>query len=384
MDPESPEADYLARAKPPTDIESFAQTVREAFALEHNAGKDVQIAQIMSISTGRVSQILNGPKALKAETVQHLLSCFASRTHRKNIFTTWQRECFGEELFGPGSPRLIGETVDEKTMRRIDRLIREARLDRALRITTEALEICRDPEFKMPLLTKAYWLNHRLDRPGDAMAIATMLFQWGKQDPNTNRMARALQMRIRILRGLEGDTSKIVTKVCAEALAFLEANPKSPSTSAWDTLPEKSAFLAEKRASIISAHEQTGGYENILKKELRSLEAKVGDADSRNAKFGNLQAQARIHLALGKPMKAEGLLEESFKAGEFHVLNSHEQTSLIQGKILAAKGSLDEAVEYYRQVLRLCEEQRSLYHYRLAQHDLALLLSGKFPPSHPA
>lgn len=380
MPKDSEDADYLARPKPQRDDESFKAVVREAFALEHGFTKDYQIAESLGISKGAVAQMFGKhPRALKAETIKAICDRFRSKSHRKNIVKAWEMECFGEEVYG-SSERLIGDEVTDATMRRIDRLVREARLDRALRITNEALEVNRNPDFRMPLLTKAYFLNQRLDRAGEAMAIAREIFEWGRTDSHQGRMARALYMRARILRGMDRVPTEMVEGTIQDGHDLLEMTV-STGKGEWDAPPEHKSFEAEHRALVLNEQEQQGGLEDYLREMLRSVEGETAAARSRTEKFKLLQMQARIRLALREPFKAEELLGASFEQGEYRSLNAHEMSSIIAAKIKAVRGDIDGAIEYYKEVLRLCEEQRDLYHFRLAQTDLARLLARRFPPS---
>src|SRR5689334_6386544 len=117
----SEESDYLAGTKPEREEPVFAAAVREAFALEHQCLQDQDIAEHLNVTPGRISQILKHPRLLKAETVQKIIRSIGSKSHRKRILKAWQQECFGEDLEG-GSDALIGDTVDQITIKRIDRL----------------------------------------------------------------------------------------------------------------------------------------------------------------------------------------------------------------------------------------------------------------------
>ena len=378
MDQEPGDVDYLAGAKLRSHTQSFSEVVREAFLLEHKCLQDQDIAEHMDVSPGRVSQILGSPRKLKAESVHKLIACFDSRTHRKNILKAWQRDCFGEELDDLGAP-LIGSSVDATTIRRIDRLIRQVRPDRALKVTTEALVLVQDPEHKQQLLDRAFYLHMRLDQSGQAMQVAQTVYAWGRTDYSTEKMATGLVMKARILRTLEGVDAATIQGVHTDALALIETLPVALQEKQGGSFTSSRALDNEHIANVLTYHDEHGGAEDFLRESLQSVRARLMPSDSVTRKAGAFHLEARIHLALGEFTAAEEALEKSFVIGELKSLSVGAKAGVVQGRILAARGEIDAAIDYYEQVAKLCESERNLYHLRLAERDLAILKAHQFP-----
>jgi hypothetical protein len=201
---EPEEIDYLAGTKPYPKIPSFAEEIKEAFALEHHCFRDQEFAPFLGVSTGRVSQIINNPKRLKAESVHKLLACFSSLVLRRRIFKAWQRECFGDELLHGEPGSIVGAEVTEATIKRVDRLVRTQQPDRALEVTEVSLTMPLDPALRRQFLDRAYYLYNRLDQCADALRIAQIYWDEAIADNRREDQVVSLAMQARIMRSMDG------------------------------------------------------------------------------------------------------------------------------------------------------------------------------------
>ena len=336
----SSDIDYLVGTKPYPKIPSFAEEVREAFALERGCLKDQDIAKLLSMSPGRVSQILNQPEILKAETVQRIIGSLTSVIHRKNILKAWQRECFGDELAEGDPTTLIAETGIASTIKRIDRLVRTMRPDRALKVTEQALRSDHEPEFRRLLLDRAFYLYQRLDQSGDAMGVAQKLYNWGKEDGSREKIATALAMRVRILRSIDGVSAKVLSSAYGDAREVIGTLPiPKPGASPHITATPQ-MIKREHLTNVLTYEEWHGGADSFLEESLTAVESSMSPEDSSQKKSSSFYLQARIHLALRNYFKAEDILEESFQKGDIS-LGSDAQSAIIMAKIIAARGNID-------------------------------------------
>jgi len=382
MATEPEEVDYLAGTKPFPKIASFAEEVREAFALEHKTQQDQDIAPYLNVTAGRVSQILKEPWKLKAETVQKILGCFKSVTHRRSILKAWQRECFGEDVSDPDSASLIGEAPTERTIKRIDRLVRTMRPDRALKVTEQALSADLAPEFRRQLLDRAFYLYQRLDQQGDAMGVAQGIFEKGRADNHREDIALGLAMKGRVLRSLDSVDFEALRNLQEEVAQILDSLPATALASKGGVAFHKRSLRSAQISTVLKYQEELGGADEFLDTALREVETRVRAADTPKQKSGAFQLEARIHLARREYFKAEDILEESFKLGDI-TLGIDAHCGIIRAKIIAARGNTDEAIDYYEKLCKLCEAERHIYLLRLSQRDLAVLKASKFPPSRP-
>lgn len=374
------ESDYLAGTKPEREEPLFAAAVREAFALEHQCLQDQDIAEHLKVTPGRISQILKKPRLLKAETVQKIIRSISSRAHRKQILKAWQQECFGEDI-ETATESLLGGAVDDTTIRRIDRLVRQYRPDRALRLTREALQHEVSDDQRRRLMERAFGLALRLEQTADAMAMALAFFEWGKERGDRDMMAVGLSMRARALRTIDGISAQAILDVHKEIIEVAEHLPDIAPTTKYMT-PNKQFIVNEEIAVVLRDHEEHGGAEEYLQKAKRLAQTVLRETDVPTSKGGSYHVEARIELALKNYFKAEELVEEGFVAGDLS-LAACSKSGILKAKILAARGQIDEAIAYYEELITLCEKERQLRVYKLAQQDLAVLRASKFPPSHP-
>jgi hypothetical protein len=382
MPEETEEIDYLAGAKLRSREQSFAEVTREAFLLAHQCLQDQDIAEEMELTGGRISQMLKEPAKLKPETIHKILACFESRVHRRNILKAWQKECFGEELQS-GTDGLVGDVIDQATIRRIDRLIRQVRPDRALQVTREALARVIEPSLRRSLLDRAFNLSLRLDLMGDAMQTALTLYQWGRDEKNAEMMAAGLAMKARILRSIDSSNLEAVLAVHGEIRNLLQVLPPSDGPSFHVTATER-LLQNEHVAAVLRFPAGGREAEEFLRTSLEAVRARRDASDSPSGKANSFHLEARLLMALSEPFLAEEALDKSFASGEYKSLSMGAKTGILKAKLLAARGEIEEAVTYYESLSRLCAEERNLYHLRLAQHDLALLLGRMFSPSQPA
>jgi tetratricopeptide (TPR) repeat protein len=375
MGTESEEIDYLVETKPYPKIPSFADEVRDAYALEHRCLHDQDIADRLQVTPGRVSQILKHPRTLKAETVQKIVSGLSSVVHRRNILKAWQRECFGEELSEQGSSSLIGNAPTEVTVKRIDRLVRTYRPDRALKVTEQALTFPVAPELRAQLLDRAYYLYQRLDLPAHALDIADAIFAEGRGVNEHARMAVGLAMKARTLNNIDGADFNLVKALHEQVLSILDLVPDD-RRSTTHLAVDKRTVRTEGIGHVLKYHERFGGAEDFLRSALRDIQTSAGETDSTASVSLLLQTEARIYLALKDYFKAEDILDEMFEAGSA-TLGSSSRCGIIKARIMAARGSIEEAIDYYEKLCTLCESRRQLYLYRLSHRDLAILKASE-------
>lgn len=377
---EDEELSFLAETKLEVNPDSFEQIVKEAFQLEHGATASQDIAELIGKSKGRVSQMLKYPKKIEAATVEYLLSALASPRHRKIILQAWIRERFGEAALSDQKGGLTGSKITEKTLRRVDRQIREMRLWTAADTALEAARKASDPTLKEQLLDRAYFTFHRLDEPGHAMSAARLIAENATERRHTQRLATAQLFRARILSGLVDlqweDLEPILERV-SELLAISStARGSSPYFLAE---PHHVAFLrigayvAFVERGAIRADEQELGQRLSL--VLQAIKGKL----SYQRRFNLHLIAARIYVLLGNSFQAHEHVELAFRAGQLKNLHGTEICGLIENRILRMTEDSQTVAEHLAQVSRNCRNGLALYQKRMAECDLAKLESTRFP-----
>ncbi len=221
MRQEDAELDYLAPTQLERDPKSFSEVVKEAFLLEHGVKQQQYIAEILGVDKSRVTQMFSDPRNLKPETIRAILSCLKRPAHRKSILKAWNREAFSEEIAKVPKGRLTAGTVGESAIRRIDRMIRESRLDLAARLAMEVADVGADLETRERALDLAYFTRQRLDEPGHAMLAAKRIVIGARERKEPYREACGHLFRVRTLIGLTDCTPEEIDPILdlAETLA---------------------------------------------------------------------------------------------------------------------------------------------------------------------
>jgi hypothetical protein len=353
------ELDYLAGAQPYENPASFERVVKEAFLLELDCVQNQDIADVLGVDKSRVSQIFGNPSNLKPETIHKILDQLRSKEHKRQVVEAWMRECFGGDILQQTGEPLVGKNVTEKTIRRVDRQIRESRLTLAAKTAIEAAERTADLVMRERLLDRAFFARQRLDQPGQAMRIARKITEEAMKRGDLQRAASGFCFAGRVMRGMA-------------VLALSEPVSNPPPlyvTVTYEILEVERVNVAVtmmERNQIIRDDVQ-------LTKLKTRIETRLAKAKSYQQKARLAQLLARIHLLLNDEFLAEELLERSFKSGEIKNLNAYEVSGVINARIMAKRGSLEASAEYLDRVIENCAESLDLYHLRLAEYDLARL-----------
>ena len=370
--------DYLGEAQLAVDPSSFVEVVREVYWLEKGCVANQEIAEVLGVHKSRITQIFGGVAALKASSIRMFLEPLASPEHRKAIVEAWTQESLGDLLESERAP-LVGK-VDEKTLRAIDREIRQQRLVMAANVTLDAMKEPNEPEVYEQLLDRAQLLYRRLDRPGDAMTIAVLVAKRAKHEGDVHRLAAAFALRIKTLIGLPDCLPQEVIPLFAQTLELLNSAGPIPDPKPKHYLPTVDA-VQQLHAGARTTFTERGllkRNESDLQSTLDETLARLGRRLSYQERSRNHQLAARLYLLLGKTFQAEEHLQKSFEAGNLKNLNILEASGIIQARIRLQTEGVDTASKYLREVIKQCRRSSSQYHRRIAEYELARVQSQKF------
>lgn len=369
------ELDYLAGAQPFDDPESFERVVKEVYLLEFDCVQNQDIADVLGVDKSRISQIFGDPSKLKPETIQNLIAHPRSKENKRRIVEAWMRDCFGKDILHQTGEPLVGKRVTEKTIRRVDRQIRESRLTLAAKTAIEAAERTEDGVMRERLLDRAFFARQRLDQPGQAMRIARVIAEGGLSRGDLRRAASGFCFAGRVMRGMADAKERETIHLFDRAEALLAMSEPLPSPSPPYVMVTYEGVEVERINVIVTLMErdQIIRDDGLIEKLMARIEARLRAVKSYQEKSRLAQLLARMHLLLGQAFLAEELLEQSFKSGEIKNLNAYEVSGVINARIIAKSTSAEASATYLDRVIENCTESLDLYHRRLAEYDLARL-----------
>ena len=371
------EFDYLAEAQLEINPASFRQVVKEAFLLERGLSRNQDIAAFLGVDKSRVSQIFKETQNLKPETIRMILAKVSRKEHRRRIARAWMAECFGEDVEDPRVGPVTGRNVTERTIGRVDRMIREGRLSLAAMTATEASRKAKEGELKERLLDRAYWARQRLDEPGRAMDVVRLIVEGARERMDPGREAAGHLFRARILVGLADCRPDEIEPVfdAAETLVG-QVRKGAKEESLYAVGNERWLGSMRDSAEVIFMERGVKPKDHILLQAIlyRALR-EARSSRSFQTRFGSWQTASRIYAMQGEHFKAQEALDRAFQAGGMKNLNAYERSSLISGRILLMTDGPEEAADYLREAADICRRQLDRYHLRLAEWDLARAVS---------
>lgn len=375
MPHEDQELDYLVGTQPYENPASFERVVKEAFLLELDCSQNQDIADVLGVDKSRISQIFGSPSNLKPETIQKLLDHLKSKEHKRMIVEAWMRECFGEEILYKSGQSVVGKRVTEKTIRRIDRQIRESRLELAAKTAVEAAERTEDPVMRERLLDRAFFARQRLDQPGRAMRIARLITNGAMKQGDHRRAATGYCLAARVMRGMADAHERETIHLLDRAEALLASAEPVPRPIPPYILVTPEILEIERVNVVVTLTErvQIVRVEATLRQFLKVIRSHLATTKSYQQKSRLNQLLARIHLLLDETFQAAEHLEASFKSGDIKNLNVYEASGILNGRILAQTEGPEIAAEYLSEVIANCEGSLDYYHQRLCEYDLARL-----------
>ncbi|ARU41216.1 hypothetical protein CCB80_08740 [Armatimonadetes bacterium Uphvl-Ar1] len=369
------ELDYLAGAQPYENPASFERVVKEAFLLELDCAQNQDIADVLGVDKSRVSQIFGNPSNLKPETIQKVLDQLRSKEHKRQIVEAWMRECFGTDILHQSGEPLVGKKITEKTVRRVDRQIRESRLTLAAKTATEAAQRTDDPTMRERLLDRAFFARQRLDQPGQAMRVARIIAEGAIKRGDLRRAATGYCLGGRVMRGMADAKERETIHVLDRAEALLAMSEPLGKPAPPYLMVTYEVLEVERINTLVTLMErdQIIRDDGLIKKLKTRIEVRLKEVKSYQEKSRLAQLLARMYLLLDQAFLAEELLEQSFKSGDIKNLNAYEVSGVINARIIAKRKSPEASAEYLDRVIENCTESLDLYHGRLAEHDLARL-----------
>lgn len=363
----------LARAQLPHDPGSFASVVSEVYLLEYGAKTKVEIAEVLGKNKSRVTQVYGDATKLKVETIKMLLEPLESKANKKRIVDAWTREVFGEDIKSTKRGKRIRGAATSKTLRRVDRMIREWRtLDSAL-LAFEAFTKAESYDLQEQLLDRLYYSRFLLNEPGYCMSVCRVIAERAKKCGDELREASAHLRQARLLVLLPETRPEDVESLFERVEAILARNEPRRASECLLATPFS---LRQTKLGVLCTFVERGHFsieDAKLTNQLNWLRAEVKAKRPLQDRYWAHLMISRIGLILEQFFEAEEHLEQARLLAGDKLPHAREEAAVLYGKLLIARGKYDEALSFLRAQSLFCYRRGDLFHRAVTDQMLVSL-----------
>lgn len=359
----------LALTQLPHDPGSFASVVSEVFLLEYGAKSQVEIAEILGKNKSRVTQVFGDPTKLKADTIKMLLEPLESRANKKRIVDAWVKEVFGEDVNARRHGARI-RTASPKTLRRVDRMIREWRTRESASLALEALNKTENVALQEQFLDRLYYSRFLLGEIGYAMSVCRLILERARLRKDELREAGALLRQARLLVLLPETKPEDVEPYFQKVEAALAMNPGVKPSEVLIATPE---LLYETRLGILCTFVERGhlSVEDAgLKDHLVTLRNILEKKPKLHQRYWAHLMSSRISLILDQLFQAQEHLDAARSLAGDKFPHAREEVGVLYGRLLIARGEIEEAIKFLHQQSLYCQRRGDRFHGRLTEEEL--------------
>lgn len=363
----------LALTQLPHNPRSFASVVSEVYLLEYGAKTQVEIAEVIGKDKSRITHLYDDPTKLKVTTIQMLLEPLESRANKKRIVDAWVREVFGEDIKTIRYAKRMRGSATPKTLRRIDRMIREWRTRDSAVLAFEAYTKAEDYVLQEQLLDRLYYSRFLLGETGYCMSVCRVIADRAKSSGDELREASAYLRQARLLVLLPETRPEDLESLYERVEAILARNEPSGNTEFLEATPELlyqtrlgtlCTFVERRHVTIEDAK---------LPEYVQSLQAQLKKKLSLHNRNWTHLMLGRIHLIRGQLFQAQEHLEQARELAGDKLPHAREEVGVLYGRLLAARGEYQEAFSFLRAQSLLCYRRGDLFQQMMTEEELLKL-----------
>ena len=363
----------LALTQLPHNPRSFASVVSEVYLLEYGAKTQVEIAEVIGKDKSRITHLYDDPTKLKVTTIQMLLEPLESRANKKRIVDAWVREVFGEDIKTIRYAKRMRGSATPKTLRRIDRMIREWRTRDSAVLAFEAYTKAEDYVLQEQLLDRLYYSRFLLGETGYCMSVCRVIADRAKSSGDELREASAYLRQARLLVLLPETRPEDLESLYERVEAILARNEPSGNTEFLEATPELlyqtrlgtlCTFVERRHVTIEDAK---------LPEYVQSLQAQLKKKLSLHNRNWTHLMLGRIHLIHGQLFQAQEHLEQARELAGDKLPHAREEVGVLYGRLLAARGEYQEAFSFLRAQSLLCYRRGDLFQQMMTEEELLKL-----------
>lgn len=361
----------LALTQLPYDPRSFASVVSEVYLLEYGAKTQVEIAEVLGKNRSRVTQVYGDPTKLKADTIKMLLEPLESKANKKRIVDAWVREVFGGEIKTSRYAKRIRGSATLKTLRRVDRMIREWRTRDSAVLAFEAFTKAEDHTLQEQFLDRLYYSRFLLGEIGYCMSVCRVMAERAKMSGNELREASAYLRQARLLVLLPETRPEDLEGLFERVEAILARNESSSDADFLLATPE---LLYQTRIGTLCTfveRKHRTAEDAQLSEHVQRLRAQLKGKLSLHNRYWAQLMLGRIHLILGKLFQAQEHLEQAGELAGDKLPHAREEVGVLYGRLMAARGERQEALSFLRAQSLLCYRRGDRFHQMMIDQELA-------------
>lgn len=359
----------LALTQLPNNPGSFISVVNEVFLLEYGATTQTEIAEIIGKNKSRISQVYGDPTKIKADTIKMLLEPLESKVNKKRIVDAWVREVFGEDVKARRQGSRI-RTASPKTLRRVDRMIREWRTRDSASLALEAFSKTEDVALQEQLLDRLYHSRFLMGEIGYCMSVCRLIIERALLRKDELREAGALLRQARLLVLLPETKPKDVEPLFQKVEAALARNPE---VKPGEVLIATLELLYETRLGLLCTFVERGhlSIEDAgLREHLGRLKSILNTKPTLHRRYWAHLLSARLCLVLGELFQAQEHLDAARTLAGDKLPHAREEVGLLYGRLLIARGEVDQAITFLHEQSLHCKRRGDRFHQRLTEEEL--------------
>lgn len=360
----------LALTQLPHDPGSFASVVSEVYLLEYGAKTQLEIAEVIGKNKSRVTQVYGDPTKLKVDTIQMLLEPLESKANKKRIVDAWVREVFGDEIKTSRYIKRIRGAATPKTLRRVDRMIREWRTRDSAVLAFEALTKAEDYILQEQLLDRLYYSRFLLGEIGYCMSVCRVIAERARQRGDELREASAYLRQTRLVALLPETRPEDLESLFERVEAILARNEPSGSKEFLIATPE---LLHQTRLGTLCTfveRKHVTVEEAKFSDHVQFLQAQIKKKLSLHNRYWAHLMLGRMYLILGQLFQAQEHLEQARALAGDKLPHAREEVGVLYGRLLAAGGEYQEALSFLRAQSLLCHRRGDRFHQILTDQEL--------------
>lgn len=373
------EPDFLVGTKPKRDPDSFPESVREAFEVEFGITKDGGIATMIGKTPGWVSTLLKRPDKTESGAIAALIAPLSGRRHKRRILRAWMDARFDIDVLERISPPTKTAKASQHTVKRVARQMKEGQLRLAANLALSAAKGASDRTLREQLLDLALVAQQRSNMPGQAMRVAQLIAESGREHSDTRRECQGhwahAQVMLQIPNSRPDEVYPLIRKL-TERIAV--AGPIPESMPPYMLCTDEAVVRLGISYTVVFMER---GHFDVDRQKLEGFLTRLKPCTKlapKSRQFPCHYLSARIHALLGNTFQAQESLERAYLAGGRKVLHAKELCGIIQVRVIRETEGDAQAQDYLQQLSANALRRWDLYHVHVIEMELARCLSRQF------